>query len=176
MQLRLHWPLISSNFICTGNVSQILALLLTRKRRYNLVQNIALEIYKCITKSNLQEARAEIFLFDFFFLIRTIFHTYLLLSYLCPRQICFQKARTEEWVLTSAAHSVTLHGTGRNCCRLILVFLTYIADSHEMTASNIYAIEEIIVSHNSSSKIVSCYTESIELMQGHTELTLETQK
>ena len=39
------------------------------------------------------------FLFDFF-CIKTIFLTYLLLILFIPQQICFQKARTEEWVLT----------------------------------------------------------------------------
>ena len=84
-------------------MSQIPALLifvLTRKR-HNLVQNITLDIYKYITKSNLLEARAEMFLFDFFsfFLnfrgIGTIFLVYLLLILFISQQICFQK--NKDW-------------------------------------------------------------------------------
>ena len=44
MHLRLHWPLIRNNFTCTGNTSQILALLtflLASERRHNFVQNNA---------------------------------------------------------------------------------------------------------------------------------------
>lgn len=73
MHLRLHWPFIRNNFICTSNISQIsasLIFLLTRKTaQFIIVQIIALDIYKCITKSNLQEARAEMFLFDIFVVV-----------------------------------------------------------------------------------------------------------
>ena len=44
MHLRLHWPLIRNNFTCTGNTSQILALLtflLASERKHNFVQNNA---------------------------------------------------------------------------------------------------------------------------------------
>lgn len=87
-----------------------------------------------------------------FLALRLSFLLIYCLSYLYLSNCVFRKQglRNECWLpwTVFADHSVTLHGTGGNCFRPILVVLTWIACSHQMIASNIYLIEEIIVSHN----------------------------
>lgn len=123
MHLRLHWPFIRNNFICTSNISQIsasLIFLLTRKTaQFIIVQIITLDIYKCITKSNLQEARAEMFLFDIFVVVVVAlglsFLLIFCLSYLYPNKFVFRKQRLRNegglvWTVF-ADHSITLYVT-----------------------------------------------------------------
>lgn len=163
MHLRQHWPFSRNNFICTSNISQVWALLiflLTRKR-HNLIQNTALGIYECITKSNLQEARTEMFPIDFFFNfyfggIGTIFLIYLLLILFIPSKFVFRThgLRNKSWLLWTvfAGPSITPHVTGRNCFRPVLLFLTRTTRSYQMIESNAYVIGEITVSRNSRSE------------------------
>lgn len=132
------------------------------RKRHNLIQNTALGIYECITKSNLQEARTEMFPIDFlnfnFEGIGTIFLIFFChLSYLYPSKFVFRThaLRNKSWLLWTvfAIHSITPHVTGRNCfIRPVLLFLTHTAHSYQMIESNAYVIEEITVPRNSRSE------------------------
>lgn len=110
MHLRLHWPFISNDFICIGNVSQILALLLTRKRRYSLVKNIALNASQ---NPIYRKQGLKYFCLTFFFKKKLGLSFILMYSYLiyAPGKFVFRKQglRNECWLpsTVSVDHSVT---------------------------------------------------------------------